>query len=98
MYKVIIPNYIVEDLKEIKEYIFRFTFSEQTASNIVNEIIANIMWLKVFPFMYPPYKNNLRVMTIRKKYRIFYKVNESTKQVKIYYIFWAEQDYYSLIH
>ena len=43
MYKVIIPEYIVEDLKEIKEYIFRFTFSEETSSKIVNEILTKIL-------------------------------------------------------
>lgn len=98
MYKVIIPEYIVEDLKEIKEYIFRFTFSEETSSKIVNEILTKILWLKILPFMFPLYKDNLRVMTIRKKYRIFYKVNEEKKEVKISYIFWTEQDYNTLIH
>ena len=48
--------------------------------------------------MFPLYKDNLRVMTIRKKYRVFYEVNDTKKEVTIQFIFGAEQDYDNLIH
>jgi hypothetical protein len=54
--------------------------------------------LKILPFMYPIYKDSIRVMTVRKKYRVFYQVNEISKEVTIQFIFWTEQDYQNLIH
>lgn len=98
MYKINFKISAKEDLKEIKEYIFRFSFSNETSNKIINEIMANILTLKVFPSMYPVFENDLRVLTVRNKYRVFYKINEIKKEVEIYYIFWTEQDYSSLIH
>ena len=98
MHKVIIPDNIIEDLKEIKEYIFRFSFSLSIANNIINEIMTKILWLKIFPNMYPVFEWDLRVMTVRDKYRIFYKVDELNRTVTILYIFWTAENYESLIH
>ena len=98
MYKIDLKISAKEDLKEIKEYIFRFSFSLNTANKIYNEIMAHILNLKIMPYMYPVFKEDLRVMTVRKKYRVFYKVFENTKKVQIFYIFWTEEDYESLIH
>ena len=98
MYKINLKLSVKEDLKSIKEYIFRMSFSLETANKIYNEIMASILTLKVLPFMYPIYKYNIRVMTVRRKYRVFYHVNENSKEVTIQYIFWAEQDYHNLIH
>lgn len=98
MYKIIIPDYVMEDIYKIKEYIFRMSFSIDTSNKIYNEIMANILTLKVFPSSYPIFKDDLRVLTVRKKYRVFYKINELNKEVKVYYIFWTEQDYNTVIH
>ena len=98
MYKIIIPNYVMGDIYEIKEYIFRMSFSIDTANKIYNEIMASILTLRIFPLAYPVFQNDLRVLTVRKNYRVFYKVNELKKEVKVYYIFWTEQDYNTLIH
>jgi hypothetical protein len=62
------------------------SFSIDTSNKIYNEIMASILTLKIFPY-YPIFKDDLRVLTIRKKYRVFYKINEENKEVKIYYIF-----------
>ena len=87
MYKIIIPSYVLDDIFEIKEYIFRFSFSIDTANKIYNEIMAHILNLKIMPYMYPVFREDLRVMTVRKKYRVFYKVFENSKEVQIFYIF-----------
>ena len=98
MYKITIPDYVMEDVFDIKEYIFRMSFSIEVVNKIYNEIMASIVTLKVFPLMYPVFKWDLRVMTIRKKYRVFYEIKEENKEIIIQYIFWVEEDYYSLIH
>ncbi len=98
MYEIDLKTSAKEDLKNIKEYIFRMSFSIDTANKIYNEIMANILTLKVFPSAFPIFKNDLRVLTVRKKYRVFYKINELNKEVTVYYIFGTEQDYNSVIH
>ena len=98
MYEIDLKISAKEDLKNIKEYIFRMSFSINTANKIYNEIMASILTLRIFPLAYPVFQNDLRVLTVRKNYRIFYKVNEQKKEVKVYYIFWTEQDYNTLIH
>lgn len=81
MYKIIIPDYIMEDIYNIKDYIFSSSFSLEKVDKIYNEIMANILTLKVFPSMYPVFENDLRVLTVRNKYRVFYKINEIKKEV-----------------
>ena len=53
MYKIDLKLSAKEDLKNIKEYIFRMSFSIDTANKIYNEIMANILTLKVIPSSYP---------------------------------------------
>ena len=48
--------------------------------------------------MFPVFEDDFRVMTVRWKYRIFYKVDENQKNVIIEYIFWSEENYQNLIH
>ena len=65
MYSIFIPDDIIEDIFKIKEYIYRMSFSVNTANKIYNEIMASVLTLKVFPSMYPVYQNDLRVLTVR---------------------------------
>jgi len=98
MYNVKIDDRANQDLNNILDYIFRFSFSIETTNKIYDEIISKIIWLKIFPNMYPVFVWDLRVMTIRNKYRIFYKVDEINKIVKVFYLFSSQEDYESLIH
>ena len=98
MYKIIIPEYVLKDIYKIKDYIFKVSFSIEISNKIYNEIMAHILNLKIMPKMYPVFKEDLRVMTVRKKYRVFYKIFEEKREVIIYYIFGVEEDYESLIY
>ena len=98
MYKIDFKISAKEDIEMIKQYIFKMSFSIDTANRIYNEIMASILTLKIFPSSYPIFKNDFRVLTIRKSYRVFYKIDDSSETVHIYYIFWTEQDYNSIIH
>jgi len=98
MYNIEIKKSVLEDLNEISDYIFRFSFSQETANKIYDEIMGKILSLKIFPYMFPVFENEFRVMTVRKKYRVFYKINENQKTVIIEYIFWSEENYQNLIH
>ena len=98
MYNVEIKDLAQEDINEISEYIYRFSLSKAIAKKIYNEIMGKILSLKIFPYLYPAYNSEYRVMTVRKRYRIFYKVIQDKKLVEIHYVFWAEEDYDSIIH
>lgn len=98
MYNIEIKKSVLEDLDEISDYIFRFTFSQETSNKIHDEIMWKILSLKVMPYMFPVFEDNFRVMTVKRKYRIFYKVDETKKNVIIQHIFWSEEDYQNLIH
>jgi len=98
MYNIEISTDFYEDLWNIKDYIYNASYSIEKSERVYSEIMASILTLKIFPLMYPVFRNELRVLTVRKKYRVFYKVNEDNKEVKVLYIFWTEQDYHSLIH
>jgi len=98
MYNIKMDSQATEDLNEILDYIFRFSFSFDTVNKIHDEIMWKILGLKIFPNMYPIFIWDLRVMTVRNKYRIFYKVDEISQIVTIYYIFGSEENYDDLIH
>jgi plasmid stabilization system protein ParE len=87
MYQIAIPDNVMEDIFEIKEYIFRMSFSLESANKIYDEIMSNILTLKIFPSMYPVFENNLRVLTIKSKYRVFYEIDEYKKDVTVQYIY-----------
>jgi len=87
MYKIDFKISAKEDIEMIKQYIFKMSFSIDTANRIYNEIMASILTLKIFPSAYPIFKNDFRVLTIRKSYRVFYKIDDSSETVHIYYIF-----------
>ncbi len=98
MYKLLFKKTFNEDIKNIKNYIFKHSFSLESSNKLSREIMWKILWLKIFPYMYPEFLDSFRVLTIRKKYRVFYKVDKKIKKVVIYYVFWSEEDYDNLIH
>ena len=98
MYDIEIRESVLEDLNEISDYIFRFSFSQETANKIHDELMWRILSLKIFPYMFPVFEKQYRIMTVRKRYRIFYEVNENKKLVTIQYIFASEENYQNLIH
>ena len=98
MYNIEIKNSVLDDLNNISDYIFRFTFSQEISNKVHDEIMWKILSLKVMPYMFPVFENNYRVMTVNKRYRIFYNIDEISKTVIVQYIFWSEENYQNLIH
>jgi addiction module RelE/StbE family toxin len=90
-YTVRFSPFAKEDTKEINLYLSKFypgTPSRFTAS--LKEHIAN---LKVNPYIYPEYSENTvyRRMLVG-NYIVFYKVNDTAKQIDIYRILRASWD------
>ena len=80
-----------EDKKEIKAYLSKFyPGTPRRFADLLKKHIAN---LKNNPYLYPEYSENTnyRRMLVG-NYFVFYKVNDSTKQIDIYRILRASWD------
>ena len=97
-YKVEILKEVELSLNEIMDYIFRFTFSQESVDKLYKEVITSIYSLQIFPYRFVEYKNNFRIIIIRKKYRVFYKIDENNKKVTVYRILSSLQNYDNLTY
>jgi len=93
MYKIVLSESSKNDLNYILEIIFRFTFNQDSVDRLYNEIVSQIYSLQIFPNRYVEYKYWLRVLNIRWKYKVFYKVNENKQEVQIYRILFSANNY-----
>jgi len=93
IYKIDIKNNVHEFIWELWEYIFRNTFNFTSSKKIVDEIYKEIFSLKIFPNRYTKFNNKYRVLTINKKYRVFYFVDEENMNVIISRIFSSHENY-----
>jgi len=93
IYKIKITELAKIEIKNISNYIFINSFSKDKADKIYNEIYSKIYSLSIFPEIYSIYNENYRVMTINKKYRVFYTINNLDKTVTIRYVFSSSQNY-----
>ncbi len=80
MYKIILGELVEDDLNFISDIIFRFTFSKQIVDKIYELIVSNIYSLSLFPNRCKKYKY-LRVMNIKWKYKVFYKIDIQNLQI-----------------
>lgn len=95
MYKIELLEETKNDLNVITDYIYRYTFSNEIVDKIYKEIVSSIYSLQIFPYRFKEI-NNFRIITIKWKYKVFYKVEENNKKVIIYRIFSSLQNYDSL--
>jgi len=95
MYKIELLEGTKNDLNLITDYIYRCTFNIDIVDKIYKEIVSSIYSLQIFPYRFIEV-NNYRIITIKWKYKVFYKVDEVDKIVTIYRIFSSLQNYDSL--
>lgn len=93
IYKVEIKDSVRETINEISEYIYRFSFSRESSRKVYDEIYKKIFSLKIFPKKYSKFNEKYRVITIDKKYRVFFKVDEEKEIVFVSAIFYSKEDY-----
>ena len=95
IYKVNIKDNVHEFIWELGEYIFRHSFSFDISKKVMDEIYKEIFSLKIFPNRYPDFNEKYRVLTINKKYRVFFLVDEDNMTVIVSRIFSSFEDYVS---
>ena len=90
-YKVRFSPFAKEDKKEIKAYLSKFY--PETPRKFTVSLKEHIANLKENPYLYPEYpgKTDYRRMLVG-NYIVFYKVNDTEKQIDIYRILRASWD------
>nr|AGS52031.1 hypothetical protein [uncultured bacterium contig00008] len=90
-YKVRYSPFAKEDKEEIKKYLSKFY--PETPRRFTDSLKEHIANLKDNPYIYPKYPENpdYRRMSVG-NYIVFYKVNETEKQIDIYRILRASWD------
>lgn len=93
IYRVDISDEVHNFIYEQADYVFRISFSQEASQNIFNMLYKEIFSLKVFPNRFPIFNNKYRVFTIKKKFRVFYKVDEENLIVTVNQIFSSYENY-----
>jgi len=93
IYNIEIKEWVRNKINNLSDYIYRFSFSKESAKKIYDEIFKDIISLKIFPKRYPKFNEKYRVLTIDKKYRIFFIVDDNKKSVIISRFFSSYQNY-----
>lgn len=89
-YKIVIRDVVHEDIYELSEYVFRFSFSREISKKIYDDLYANIFSLDFMPNRYQVYFWDYRRIIVNGSYKIIYKVDEESKKVIIIRVFRTE--------
>lgn len=84
------------DLRNIAEAVFQITLEKDFTEKYVNEIIAHTLSLSLFPRRHPIYYKGLHCIQV-KRYRVFYQVHDSIKEIRVHRILSAFQDYQNFL-
>ena len=100
--KIRVSPIAVNDLKEIKSYIENELSNPIAANNVIKRIIADYSCLEVSPYMGTPLSAKVPFETdyrfiVSGNYLVFYKVDDSKKQVIVYAVVDQRQAYLSII-
>ncbi len=80
-YTLQIKPQVYEDIFNITDYSFRFSFDKNISEKIKNKILGAIYSLEFFPNRFEIYKEKYRRTIVDGKYKIIYFVDEWTKKV-----------------
>ncbi|MDP2090539.1 MAG: hypothetical protein Q8K30_02975 [Candidatus Gracilibacteria bacterium] len=93
IYNIKIRDSVHEFVGDLGEYIFRMSFDFENSKTIMNNIYKDIFSLKIFPNRFPSFNDKFRVMTINKKYRVFFVVDEENTTIIVSRIFFSSENY-----
>ncbi len=102
-YAVRFTRHAARDLDDMFRYITYELDAEKAAKELMREVEDSIANLREFPFSAPQAKDDLlarkgyRVLTVRKKYVVLYRVYEDRQQVIIHRIVYGKRDYTKLL-
>lgn len=91
-YKIEIPNIVKNDIYNLSDYIYRFSFSKQIANKVYNDLYSAIFSLNFLPNRFEKSIWEYRRIIVDWNYKIFYRVDEENKKVIIIRVFRSEQN------
>lgn len=92
MYKIVILPIARLNLQNIYDYLLEKTYNHEIAKSVIDEIYKKTIYLKIFPNIYQNTYKDFKTIQI-KSYKVFYKIDESKKEVIVYRILWASQNF-----
>ena len=92
-YEIEIKNSVHDFIWELWEYVFRNSFSFESSKRCMDEIYKEIFSLVIFPNRCLKFNEKYKVLTINKKYRVFFIVDEKKGKVTVSRIFSSYEDY-----
>lgn len=90
-YKIEIPQIVHNDINNLSDYIFRFSFSKEIAKKVFDNLYSSIFSLDFMPNRYETYFWEYRRIIVNWSYKIIYKVDEKEKKVIIIRVFRVER-------
>ena len=90
-YDIEIPRIVEDDIFDLTDYIYRFTFDKNVAKEIYDELYKNIFTLDFLPNRYEKYLWEYRRIIVKWSYKIIYRVDEEKSKVIIIRVLRVEQ-------
>lgn len=91
-YKIVIRDAVHIDINELSDYIYRFSFNQEIAKKIYDDLYKAIFSLEFLPYRFEKYIWEYRRIIVQWSYKIFYKIDEENKKVIITRVIRTEQD------
>lgn len=91
-YIIEMPPIVKNDIIELSDYIYRFSFNQEIAKRIYDDLYKAIFSLEFLPYRYETYIGEYRRIIVKWSYKIFYKIDEDNKKVIIIRVIRSEQE------
>lgn len=90
-YDIEIPECVENDIAQLSDYIYRFSFSKEISKQVYNELYKTIFSLEFLPYRFEIYAWDYRRVIVKWSYKIFYRIDEHNKKVIIIRVLRTEQ-------
>ena len=91
-YKIVIRDAVHDDINELSEYIFRFSFDINVSKKVYDNLYKAIFSLDFLPNRYEKYIWEYRRIIVNGSYKILYRVDEENQKVVIIRVIRSEQE------
>ena len=91
-YKIEISKTVEDDIFDLTDYIYRFTFDKILAKQIYDELYRKIFSLDFLPNRHEEYLWEYRRIIVKWSYKIIYRVDEENKKVIVIRVIRGEQN------
>lgn len=95
-YEIEIPPIVVNDIQELSDYIYRFSFDADMSRKIYDDLYKKIFSLNFLPNRYETYIWEYRRIIVQWSYKIFYKIDEDHRKIIIVRVLRSENNSFDI--